>query len=178
MDRLSLWMCFAISIAVAFITILIIHFFVSPWQRRKILAQQPYRPTTDSVDVISSIEKVEKGGEITVNSMSNSTNSVVPIVKVEEKEEEARVNLLFHFIQILAAIFSSFAHGGNDVANAIAPLITLWLVYTTGDIANKAETPIPILAYGGIGIVFGLWILGRRVIETVGFNLTKITPAT
>jgi sodium-dependent phosphate transporter len=155
----------------------IIHFTMAPWQERKILAKQPYN-STHSVQTISSIEKgdLEKP-PMTVNVMTNSTNSVAPIIS-EEKEEETRVNLLFHFVQILAAIFSSFAHGGNDVANAIGPLITIWLVYTTGDVATKAETPIPLLAYGGFGIIFGLWFLGRRVIETVGFNLTKITPAT
>lgn len=172
MQNLKIWMSFAISLGVAAITMIIVHFFMTPWQERKVLEKQPYQPTS-SVQTVSSIEK---GSAITVN--MNSTNSVSPIVRPDEKEEEARVNLLFHFLQILAAIFSSFAHGGNDVANAIGPLITIWLVYTTGDVATKAETPIPLLAYGGFGIVFGLWFLGRRVIETIGFNLTKITPAT
>ena len=109
--------------------------------------------------------------------MTTSANSVTPIVH-DAKDDETRVNLLFHFVQILAAIFSSFAHGGNDVANAIGPLITIWLVYTHGQASTKAETPLYLLAYGGLGIVVGLWFLGRRVVETVGFNLTKLTPAT
>jgi len=162
-----------ISTGVAIIAMIAVHFFMVPRQRRKILAEQPYnndiKPTT--------ITTMENGkSTLTVNSMATSANSVTPIV--ESQEEESRVNLLFHFVQILAAIFSSFAHGGNDVANAIGPLITIWLVYTHGEATTKAETPLYLLAYGGLGIVVGLWFLGRRVIETVGFNLTKLTPAT
>lgn len=153
----------------------VVHFFVVPHQRRKILEQEPYntdiKPTT-----ISTIENGKS--TLTVNSMTSSATSMNPIIKYDPKEEEKRVNLLFHFIQILASIFSSFAHGGNDVANAIGPLITIWLVYQEGQASTTAETPIYLLAYGAIGIVIGLWLLGRRVIETVGFNLTKLTPAT
>lgn len=162
-----------ISTGVAIIAMIAVHFVMVPRQRRKILAEQPYnhdiKPTT--------ITTMENGkSTLTINSMTTSANSVTPIV--DAQDEEKRVNLLFHFIQILAAIFSSFAHGGNDVANAIGPLITIWLVYTHGEASTKAETPLYLLAYGGIGIVVGLWFLGRRVIETVGFNLTKLTPAT
>jgi sodium-dependent phosphate transporter len=57
-------------------------------------------------------------------------------------------------------------------------LITIWLIYSNGEIGSTVSTPIWLLAFGGVGIVLGLWLLGRRVIETVGFNLTKITPAT
>lgn len=176
MHHLKPWMSILISIAVGIVTMILVQFFMVPSQRRKVLKLEPYTHTT-MPSTISSIEN-GKNSSIVVNSMSSSTNSIEPIMKIDEKEEEKRVNLLFHFIQILAAIFSSFAHGGNDVANAIGPLITVWLVYTEGHVGTKAETPIYILAYGGIGIVFGLWIFGRRVIETVGTNLTKITPAT
>jgi solute carrier family 20 (sodium-dependent phosphate transporter) len=172
MQNLKVWMSITISIAVGVITMILVQFFMVPWQKRKVLAEEPYKNTHQT---ISSIENGMKDSTIVVNSM---TSSIDPIVQFDEKEEEKRVNLLFHFLQILAAIFSSFAHGGNDVANAIGPLITIWLIYTEGTVGNKAESPILILAYGGLGIVFGLWILGRRVIETVGFNLTKITPAT
>jgi solute carrier family 20 (sodium-dependent phosphate transporter) len=63
-------------------------------------------------------------------------------------------------------------------SNAIGPLIAIWLIYAEGSVAQTSESPIWILLYGGIGIVVGLWVFGRRVIETVGTNLTKITPAT
>ncbi|XP_040201927.1 sodium-dependent phosphate transporter 1 [Rana temporaria] len=92
-------------------------------------------------------------------------------------QDKPEVSLLFQFLQILTACFGSFAHGGNDVSNAIGPLVALWLVYETGDVTSKAATPIWLLLYGGIGICIGLWVLGRRVIQTMGKDLTPITPS-
>ncbi|KAJ8034203.1 Sodium-dependent phosphate transporter 2 [Holothuria leucospilota] len=80
-------------------------------------------------------------------------------------------------LQILSALFASFAHGGNDVSNAIGPLIALWVIFQSGSVEQKAASPIWILLYGGIGMTIGLWVLGRRVIETVGSNLTPMTPS-
>ncbi|XP_042327490.1 sodium-dependent phosphate transporter 1 [Sceloporus undulatus] len=92
-------------------------------------------------------------------------------------QDKPEVSLLFQFLQILTACFGSFAHGGNDVSNAIGPLVALYLVYQTGDVSSKAATPIWLLLYGGVGICTGLWIWGRRVIQTMGKDLTPITPS-
>lgn len=85
---------------------------------------------------------------------------------------------LFSFLQVLTATFGAFAHGGNDVSNAIGPLIALWLLYSEGGAHARAETPLAILVFGGVGIAVGLWLWGRRVIRTVGEDLTNITPDT
>lgn len=92
-------------------------------------------------------------------------------------QDKPAVSQLFQFLQILTACFGSFAHGGNDVSNAIGPLVALWLVYETGDVTTKAATPIWLLLFGGIGICTGLWVWGRRVIQTMGKDLTPITPS-
>lgn len=62
-------------------------------------------------------------------------------------------------------------------SNAIAPFIAIWLIATLGNVEQKAATPLWALAFGGAGIAIGLWALGRRVIETMGKDLTKITPS-
>ncbi|XP_072913129.1 sodium-dependent phosphate transporter 1-like [Hemitrygon akajei] len=93
------------------------------------------------------------------------------------EQEKPEVSLLFQFLQILTACFGSFAHGGNDVSNAIGPLVALWVVYYTEDVNSKTETPIWLLLYGGVGICLGLWVWGRRVIQTMGKDLTPITPS-
>uniref|UniRef100_A0A8C6XAM6 Phosphate transporter n=1 Tax=Naja naja TaxID=35670 RepID=A0A8C6XAM6_NAJNA len=93
------------------------------------------------------------------------------------EQDKPEVSLLFQFLQILTACFGSFAHGGNDVSNAIGPLVALYLVYQTGDVSSKVATPIWLLLYGGVGICMGLWIWGRRVIQTMGKDLTPITPS-
>lgn len=92
-------------------------------------------------------------------------------------QDKPEVSLLFQFLQILTACFGSFAHGGNDVSNAIGPLVALYLVYETGDVSSKVATPIWLLLYGGVGICIGLWVWGRRVIQTMGKDLTPITPS-
>lgn len=96
----------------------------------------------------------------------------------QDEMENKSVSKLFSFLQILTAMFGSFAHGGNDVSNAIGPLITLWLIYSEGSVQQKSETPLFILLYGGFGISVGLWLWGRRVIQTIGEDLTTINPST
>ncbi|XP_054976916.1 sodium-dependent phosphate transporter 1 [Sorex araneus] len=92
-------------------------------------------------------------------------------------QDKPEVSLLFQFLQILTACFGSFAHGGNDVSNAIGPLVALYLIYHTGDVSSKVATPIWLLLFGGAGICIGLWVWGRRVIQTMGKDLTPITPS-
>lgn len=103
------------------------------------------------------------------------TSATNALALIDEPED---VSTLFSFLQILTASFGSFAHGGNDVSNAIGPLIAIWMIYVEGSVAQKSETPLWILVFGGVGISVGLWVWGRRVIETVGNDLTKITPST
>lgn len=91
--------------------------------------------------------------------------------------DKPEVSILFQFLQILTACFGSFAHGGNDVSNAIGPLVALWLVYSTSSVTSNNPTPIWLLLYGGVGICVGLWVWGRRVIQTMGKDLTPITPS-
>ena len=62
-------------------------------------------------------------------------------------------------------------------SNAIGPLVALWMIYDQGGVMQDASTPIWLLLYGGIGICAGLWVWGRRVIQTMGKDLTPITPS-
>lgn len=64
-----------------------------------------------------------------------------------------------------------------NYSNAIGPLIALYTIYCEGNVLQRAETPLFILFYGGIGISVGLWLWGRRVIQTIGNDLTKITSS-
>jgi sodium-dependent phosphate transporter len=108
---------------------------------------------------------------------SAASDSSAASFTADECDDRPGVGKLFSFLQIMTAAFGSFAHGGNDVSNAIGPLIALYLVYKEGRIEDDAGTPIWLLIFGGAGISIGLWVWGRRVIKTMGEDLTKITPS-
>ncbi|CAF3403740.1 unnamed protein product [Rotaria sp. Silwood1] len=97
--------------------------------------------------------------------------------RVDTTNDSIEIAGIFKYLQILTAIFGAFAHGGNDVSNAIGPLIGLWLIYVDGSVTARSSTPLWVLFYGGLGISVGLWVWGRRVIRTIGEDLTKITPS-
>lgn len=87
-----------------------------------------------------------------------------------------KIEFLFSYLQIVTACLDSFAHGANDVANSIGPYAAIYTIYTDGDFADKADVPIWILVGGGVGIVLGLGLWGKRIIYRVGTELAGITP--
>ncbi|KAF5207314.1 Phosphate transporter [Thalictrum thalictroides] len=83
---------------------------------------------------------------------------------------------VFGYMQVLSACFMSFAHGGNDVSNAIGPLAAALSILHGGASGAEIVIPIDVLAWGGFGIVAGLMIWGYRVIATIGKKITELTP--
>lgn len=86
---------------------------------------------------------------------------------------------VFGYMQVLSACFMSFAHGGNDVSNAIGPLAAALSILQRGAGAGgggEIVIPIDVLAWGGFGIVAGLTMWGYRVIATIGKKITELTP--
>jgi phosphate/sulfate permease len=94
----------------------------------------------------------------------------------EIDSEYAAVEKIFAYLQIVSACLMAFAHGANDVANAIGPLSAAIHVLTSGVISETTQVPAWALGLGGIGIVAGLATWGWRVIETVGKKITELTP--
>ncbi|MBN2406577.1 MAG: inorganic phosphate transporter [Elusimicrobia bacterium] len=82
---------------------------------------------------------------------------------------------VFRYLQILTSSYLAFAHGANDVANAIGPISGIYSIYKTGTIAEHAEVPGFILAIGGIGISAGIILLGYKVMKTLGYRITELT---
>ncbi|XP_009600316.1 inorganic phosphate transporter 2-1, chloroplastic [Nicotiana tabacum] len=83
---------------------------------------------------------------------------------------------VFGYMQVLSACFMSFAHGGNDVSNAIGPLAAALSILQGGLSAAEIVIPNDVLAWGGFGIVAGLAMWGYRVIATIGKKITELTP--
>ena len=91
--------------------------------------------------------------------------------------QDGGIEFAFGLLMIISASAMAFAHGSNDVANAIGPLAAIVSVLDTGVIGSKAAISPWVLLVGGIGIVFGLATLGSRVIKTVGQKITALTPS-
>jgi PiT family inorganic phosphate transporter len=102
---------------------------------------------------------------------------VAPLVRRYAKKmtnEKSSINSLFTLPLIFAAALLSFAHGANDVANAVGPLAAISDAVVNGGIATKASIPLWVMAVGAVGIVLGLALFGPKLIQTVGSEITQL----
>ena len=88
--------------------------------------------------------------------------------------DKQAVNMLFTIPLIFAAALLSFAHGANDVANAVGPLAAINEAITHGGIASKAPIPLWVMMVGALGISIGLALYGPKLIRTVGSEITEL----
>ena len=102
---------------------------------------------------------------------------IKPDKKLDKKQHFHTVERVFGVLMIVTACSMAFAHGSNDVANAIGPLAAVISVAKTGVIGAKSAIPVWVLLLGGAGIVIGLATFGRHVIATVGHRITQLTPS-
>jgi PiT family inorganic phosphate transporter len=102
---------------------------------------------------------------------------IEPNKKAEKDQHFYTVERVFGVLMVVTACGMAFAHGSNDVANAIGPLAAVVSIASTGAIGAKSSLPIWVLALGGGGIVIGLATFGRHVIATVGKKITQLTPS-
>ena len=105
-------------------------------------------------------------------------NRVSADPETNDKVHLANVEKVFTVLMIFTACAMAFAHGSNDVANAIGPVAAIYsIVSHGGEIAAQAAVPIWILLIGGLGIIVGLVTYGHKVIATVGTGITVLTPS-
>ena len=95
---------------------------------------------------------------------------------LEARSHFANVEKIFAVLMVFTASAMAFAHGSNDVANAVGPMAAVISIAQSGSIAAKSALPSWVLLVGGIGIVVGLATLGYKVMATVGKNITELTP--
>ena len=123
----------------------------------------------------------ETDEQSTIDSMMEDARSITDTsekrANLGSNNQFRQVERIFIFLQILTACFVAFAHGANDVANAIGPLSAAVQTAQDAAVAAKATVPMWALALGGVGIVIGLATYGWRVMETVGKKITELTPS-
>jgi PiT family inorganic phosphate transporter len=95
-------------------------------------------------------------------------------VQTDIKNSKEAVNTLFTIPLVFAAALLSFAHGANDVANAIGPLAAINDAVVSGGISSKASIPLWVMGVGAFGIAIGLALYGPKLIKTVGSEITEL----
>ena len=100
------------------------------------------------------------------------------LLRRDEQAEDQRTPLqaFFAHLQVMTACYVAFAHGANDVANAVGPLAAIFSVVKTKAVVMQVEVPVWMLAIGGIAVGGGLFAFGSKVIQTIGGKITEVTP--
>lgn len=89
-----------------------------------------------------------------------------------------RAEFLYTFLQVMTAAAASFTHGANDVANAVGPYASIYQIWRTSEIpGKKSNVPLWALAFGGAGIVLGLWTYGYHIMRNLGNRVTLMSPS-
>ncbi|MBQ4826805.1 inorganic phosphate transporter [Leisingera sp. M527] len=102
-----------------------------------------------------------------------------PLIKRQSEGMENRnksLKALFGLPLVISAALLSFAHGANDVANAVGPLAAIVHATEFGDFASKVTIPTWVMVIGAFGISFGLFLFGPKLIRMVGSQITKLNP--
>lgn len=127
---------------------------------------------------LSSTGEVRSEVSSAIQSMRKLSDKLNASAPKKNTSEYQKVERMFIGMQILSACFVAFAHGANDVANAIGPVASaIEIVRHPTNFAVVSDIPIWLLGLGGAGIVVGLATWGWRVIETIGKKITALTPS-
>ncbi len=104
---------------------------------------------------------------------------MIPVIKKQSEGLENRnksLKVLFGIPLVVSAALLSFAHGANDVANAVGPLAAIVQVAESGDFTQAFSIPAWVMIIGAFGISFGLFLFGPKLIRMVGGQITKLNP--
>ncbi|WP_432450461.1 inorganic phosphate transporter [Aliiroseovarius marinus] len=134
-----------------------------------------------SIKGLKRIVKIDLGTALMIGAAVGAIAYVVtaPLIARQAEGLENRtksLKTLFALPLIFSAALLSFAHGANDVANAVGPLAAIVHVESVGDFAAKVSIPTWVMVIGAFGISFGLMLFGPKLIRMVGSQITKLNP--
>lgn len=177
----------AAAIAMGLVGGLIAYFVVRRMALPHLVSPSRYRPQT-VISLEKAMKHLQRVHLASFDEMHDKVGHVLAEVKdlsdtlktetrfSERASDYQSVERMFVFLQILSACYVAFAHGANDVANAIGPVSAVLDIIDKGVVSELSPIPSWLLAFGGLGIVIGLATWGWRVIETIGKKITELTP--
>lgn len=112
-----------------------------------------------------------------VNIHEATADAPVMAVHSNSRTYDAHTEAFFSFVQIFSCCFVAFAHGSNDVGNAIGPFAAIYSIYQNRGSSSRSRVPTWILVFGGAGIVIGLGTYSYSILRVIGIKLIKITPS-
>ena len=191
-DPMFMLMVVAVAVVLGIVGFLLTKFLLRDFESVGRAAGKASNPMLDA-DVSRSLAKTVKHLQRVRNSSEGEMQDKAAslLTEVEELQDKTlkqittntdsaelqQVEKIFVYLQILTACLVAFAHGSNDVANAIGPLSAAYQAVDTGKILASSSTPTWALLLGGTGIVIGLATWGWKVIKTVGEKITELTPS-
>lgn len=140
-----------------------------PYLKKHVLTlPEPPATTTETAIVVPESQVTDASQNTVIVAPKESDQQIV--------EYDPRVEYTFRYLQIFTSICTSFAHGANDVSNAVGPLAAIWYIYQNDAVSSKIDVPIWILCLGGAGIVVGLSTYGVKIMDVLGKKITYISP--
>ena len=123
------------------------------------------------------VDVVEEQSRSNGSKLDNLLAKNVEEVHSYAHKYDNKTEYLYSMLQVFTATTASFAHGSNDVSNAMGPLTAIYQVWATGTSAARLPVPVWILAFGGVCIVIGLATYGYNVMRNLGNRLTLQSPS-
>ena len=186
LDDLPVELAVGITFAIATGMALIAQFAVLPYLEKRanggganteLPRTASYTTAVDPDPASKSPTTAKEATELAAKLRAEEKERAIDTLHDKAFEVDAKSEKLCSWLQVTTSCFSSFAHGSNDVANAIAPLATIYSVWQTNQILEETPVPVWILALGGGGIVLGLATYGYKIIEVLGRRITKISAS-
>ena len=147
--------------------------FIPPLQKK--IAN--YTPTVLAIEdkTLSEVKMIDISGASVP--MTTDLSGALVVKEHIDTVYDPRIEYSFAYLQIFTSICTSFAHGANDVSNAVGPLAAIWYIYQNNTVSSKIDVPAWILVIGGTGIVVGLATYGVKIMEVIGKKITYISPS-
>ncbi|MCP5086314.1 MAG: inorganic phosphate transporter [Rhodobacteraceae bacterium] len=134
-----------------------------------------------AVKGLKKIVRIDLQTALLIGALSMAATYVItrPLIRRQsdgKPNTKESVRGLFSVPLVCAAALLSFAHGANDVANAVGPLAAIVHTVDAGEVASKVSIPLWVMAVGALGLSFGLMLFGPKLIRMVGEQITKLNP--